>query len=198
MKRNYSMANNPVTEKELRFNVRIALPPPNSNAPAGVGSTYVFNLKKGDIVKLAGPFGDFRIKKSDREMVYLGGGAGMAPLRSQLSYLFETEKTKRKVSFWYGARTSAEIYYDQYFNTLQQANGNFSFHLALSEPTLGENWIGHTGFVHEVLQNEYLKSHKNPQDIEYYLCGPPAMITAGLKMLDTLGVPTEMISFDEF
>ena len=198
LKRNYSMATNPATEKQLKFNVRMALPPAGKNVSAGAGSTYVFNLKPADEVKIAGPFGDFQIKTTEREMVYLGGGAGMAPMRSHLSYLFETEKTKRKVSFWYGARSKSELYYHEYFEKLQDLNNNFSFHVALSEPKVEEHWTGQVGFIPEVLYQEYLKNHTNPAEVEYYLCGPPAMIKAGLEMLDRLGIPKEMISHDEF
>jgi MocE subfamily Rieske [2Fe-2S] domain protein len=197
-KRNYSMATNPAIDSNLKFNVRIALPPAESKFNAGVGSSYVFNLKPGDEVQLTGPFGDFRIKKSDNEMVYLGGGAGMAPLRSHLSYLLETEKTVRKVSFWYGARSVEEIFYEDYFIKLEQEHGNFSFHLALSEIREQDNWNGHVGFIHEVLLAEYLSKHENPQKIEYYLCGPPAMISAGMNMLKKLDVSEDFISFDEF
>jgi Na(+)-translocating NADH:ubiquinone oxidoreductase F subunit len=192
------MATNPETEKQLKLNVRMALPPAGKNVSAGVGSTYVFNLKPGEEVKIAGPFGDFQIKTTEREMVYLGGGAGMAPMRSHLSYLFETEKTKRKVSFWYGARSKSELYYHEYFEKLQDLNNNFSFYVALSEPKVEEHWTGQVGFIPDVLYQEYLKNHTNPAKVEYYLCGPPAMIKAGLEMLDRLGIPKEMISHDEF
>ena len=196
-KRNYSMASNPL-DSNLKFNVRIALPPAESKVSAGVGSSYVFNLKPGDKVQLTGPFGDFLIKKTDNEMVYLGGGAGMAPLRSHVSYLLETEKTNRKISFWYGARSVGEVFYDDYFTRLEQENVNFSFHPALSEIKEKEKWNGHVGFIHEVLLTEYLSKHENPQKIEYYLCGPPAMIRAGLDMLKKLGVGEDFIAFDEF
>lgn len=197
-KRNYSMATNPAIDSNLKFNVRIALPPAESKLSAGVGSSYLFNLKPGDEVQLTVPFGYFLIKKSDHEMVYLGGGAGMAPLRSHLSYLLETEKTIRKVSFWYGARSVEEIFYDDYFNKLEQEHGNFSFHLALSETRKQDHWNGHVGFIHEVLLAEYLSKHENPHNIEYYLCGPPAMISAGMNMLKKLDVGEDFISFDEF
>ena len=197
-KRNYSMATNPAIDSTLKFNLRIALPPAESKVSAGVGSSYVFNLRPGDEVQLTGPFGDFLIKKSDREMVYLGGGAGMAPLRSHLSYLFETERTGRKVSFWYGARSVEDIFYDDYFVKLEQEHRNFSFHPALSEIREQVTWNGHVGFIHEVLLAEYLSKHENPQEIEYYLCGPPAMIRAGMDMLKNLGVGDDFISFDEF
>ncbi len=198
LKRNYSMATNPATEKQLKFNVRIALPPERKDVPAGSGSSYVFNLRPGDGVKLAGPYGDFTIKPTKKEMVYLGGGAGMAPLRSHLAYLFETEETKRKVSYWYGARTKADLYYLDFFESLQNEHKNFSFHIALSEPRVDEDWDGHTGFIHDVLYREYLKNHPNPNNVEYYLCGPPAMIKAGMEMLGTLEVSQDQIAWDEF
>ena len=198
LKRNYSLASNPANETQLRLNVRMALPPSGENVPAGAGSTYAFNLKPGDEVKLSGPLGNFLIRPTQREMVYLGGGAGMAPIRSHLAYLFETEKTKRKVSFWYGARTARELYYSQYFEKIQEEHGNFSFHMALSEPNVEDNWNGQTGFIHDVLYQEYLKNHENPKDIEYYLCGPPAMIKSGLEMLARIGVQEGMIAYDEF
>jgi Na+-transporting NADH:ubiquinone oxidoreductase subunit F len=198
VKRNYSMATNPANEKLLKFNVRIALPPAGENLPAGAGSSWVFNLKKGDEVSLTGPHGDFYIKPTMREMVYLGGGAGMAPLRSHLAYLFETEKTTRKVTYWYGARSKTEIYYQEYFEQLMHDHSNFSFHVALSEPKTEDYWNGHIGFIHEVLHREYLKDHNNPGEVEYYLCGPPSMIKAGLKMLEMIGVSEDMIAYDEF
>lgn len=197
-KRNYSMATNPKTEKQLRFNVRISLPPADNHVSAGLGSSYVFNLKPGDEITATGPFGDFHIKQSNREMIYLGGGAGMAPLRSHLSYLFETEKTTRKVSFWYGVRTVNDLFYEEYFGDLEEKHDNFSFHIALSELNGQDNWKGHAGFIHEVLLNEYLKNHPKPQDVDYYLCGPPAMIKAGLAMLKGLGVDEELVAYDEF
>jgi Na+-transporting NADH:ubiquinone oxidoreductase subunit F len=197
-KRNYSMANNPATEPELRFNVRLALPPAGSFVPPGAGSSYMFNLKPEDEVRLSGPYGDFLLKKSDREMIFLGGGAGMAPLRSHLSYLFETEKTKRKVSFWYGARSFSDLFYTEYFEKLEKEHPNFSFHTALSEPKAEDIWKGQVGFIHSYLHAYYLSSHSRPGEVEYYLCGPPAMIKASLEMLKSLGVSDEMIAFDEF
>lgn len=198
LKRNYSLATNPINEKQLKFNVRIKLPPSGKNVPAGPGSSYVFNLKQGDEVKLIGPFGNFMIKDTNKEMVYIGGGAGMAPLRSHLAYLFETLKTKRKISYWYGARSQSELFYVKYFEKLQNENENFGFQVALSEPEAEDNWYGHIGFIHEVLYLEYLKNHQNPVDVEYYLCGPPEMIKAGLKMLKELKVQQKNISYDEF
>jgi len=197
-KRNYSMASNPAAEPNLKFNIRIALPPGGKDLYAGAGSSYVFGLKKGDNVKLCGPFGDFLIKKSDCEMIYLGGGAGMAPIRSHLSYMLETEKVKRKISFWYGARTLSDLFYKEYFEELEQMHPDFSFHLSLSEMTQSEIWQGYKGFVHQHLYESYLKGHPQPGNIEYYLCGPPPMIKASLKMLEDLGVKKDQISFDEF
>lgn len=197
-KRNYSLATNPETDKNLKFNIRISLSPEAKSTSAGIGSSYVFGLKPGEVVKLTGPFGDFRITESGREMVYLGGGAGMSPLRSHLSYLFEKVKTNRIVSFWYGARSVNDIFYDDYFSKLEQENSNFTFRVALSEPDDQSQWNGSTGFIHEVLLKEYLREHENPHEIDYYLCGPPAMIKAVLNMLRNLGVPDSQISYDEF
>ncbi len=198
LKRNYSMANNPATEKQLKFNVRITLPPAGKSVSAGPGSSYAFNLKPGDKIKFTGPYGDFKIKPGAREMIYVGGGAGMAPLRSHLAHLFETEKTNRKVSYWYGARSKSELFYDKYFQKLQAEHQNFSFHIAYSEPKPGENGNGYVGFIHEVLYKSYLKNHKNPKNVEYYLCGPPDMIKAALKMLNGMDIPKHLIAYDEF
>lgn len=195
---NYSLASNQQTEKTLRFNVRIATPPPGQACAPGVGSSYVFNLKAGDVVTAIGPFGDFHIKPTQREMVYIGGGAGMAPLRSHLSHLFETEKTARKVSFWYGARSRQEIFYEDYFAKLAQEHPNFAFHLALSAPLPEDNWTNHLGFIHEVVLEKYLRDHPNPKAVEFYLCGPPMMIKACTRMLTELGVPANYIAYDEF
>lgn len=195
---NYSLASNQQTERILRFNVRIATPPPGQDCPPGVGSAYVFNLKPGDTVTAIGSFGDFHIKPTQREMVYIGGGAGMAPLRSHLSHLFETEKTARKVSFWYGARSRQEIYYNEYFDQLSREHSNFNFNLALSSPLSEDAWKGLEGFIHEVVLERHLKDHPNPKAVEYYLCGPPMMVKACTKMLADLGVPANQIAYDEF
>lgn len=195
---NYSLASNSKTEKQLRFNVRIATPPPGQDCPPGVGSSYVFGLKPGDLVTAIGPFGDFHIKPTQREMVYIGGGAGMAPLRAHLAQLFENEKTPRKVSYWYGARSKQEVFYGDYFEKLAQKFGNFSFHLALSEPQPEDGWSGLTGFIHEVVLRSYLVTHQNPKAVEYYLCGPPMMIKACTRMLGALGIEGQQIAFDEF
>jgi Na+-transporting NADH:ubiquinone oxidoreductase subunit F len=195
---NYSLASNQEHESVLRFNVRIATPPPGQDCPPGVGSSYVFSLKPGDNVTAIGPFGSFHIKPTQKEMVYIGGGAGMAPLRAHLTHLFETEKTHRKVSFWYGARSKQEIYYEDYFSELAAKHPNFSFHIALSSPLPEDACTGRTGFIHQVVFDDYLANHRNPALVEYYLCGPPMMIKAATNMLAELDVPTDHISFDEF
>jgi Na+-transporting NADH:ubiquinone oxidoreductase subunit F len=195
---NYSIASNQHTEGTLRFNIRIATPPPGQDCGPGVGSSYMFSLKPGDILTAVGPFGDFHIKPTQREMVYIGGGAGMAPLRAHLSHLLETERTARRVSFWYGARSRQEIFYQDYFEELAASHSNFSFHLALSSPLPEDSWDGHKGFIHEVLLQEYLRAHTNAKAAEYYLCGPPMMIKACTKMLAELGVPDNHIAYDEF
>jgi Na+-transporting NADH:ubiquinone oxidoreductase subunit F len=195
---NYSLAANPRTERQLRFNVRIATPPPGQDCAPGAGSSYVFSLKPGDTVYAIGPFGDFHIKPTQHEMVYIGGGAGMAPLRAHLSHLLETENTARKVSFWYGARSRQEIFYEDYFRELEARHPNFSFHLALSSPLDEDKWTGHSGFIHEVVLEKHLREHPNPETAEYYLCGPPMMIKACNRMLADLGVPERQIAYDEF
>jgi len=195
---NYSLASNGITERQLKFNVRIATPPPGQDCPPGVGSSYVFNLKPGDEVTAIGSFGDFHIKPTQKEMIYIGGGAGMAPLRAHLSQLLENEKTHRKISFWYGARSKQEIFYEDYFENLAEEHANFDFHTALSEPLDEDNWTGHTGFIHEVVLTQYLENHPNPKAVEFYLCGPPMMIKACNKMLKDLGVTEEQIAYDEF
>lgn len=195
---NYSLASNQAVERVLRFNVRIATPPPGQDCPPGSGSSYVFNLKQGDTVTASGPFGDFHIKPSKKEMVYIGGGAGMAPLRAHLSHLFETEKSARKVSFWYGARSAQELYYQEYFEELSRNHSNFRFHSALSAPLPEEQWTGLTGFIHEVVLDNYLANHPNIRGVEFYLCGPPMMIKACTKMLHSLSVSDEQIAYDAF
>ena len=197
-RRNYSLASNPEKDKVLKFNIRIALPPMGINCYAGIGSSYVFNLKPGDLVKASGPFGNFHINDSDREMVFVGGGAGMAPLRSQISWLLDSHESKRKLSFWYGARSAKELFYEDYFRKLDEACENFSFHVALSES--GENMQQEYqgGFIHEVLDKEYLSKRENIRENEYYLCGPPAMIEALRELLQKYMVPESQIRFDEF
>jgi len=195
---NYSVASNLATERTLRFNVRIATPPPGQDCPPGVGSAYVFSLKPGDEVTAIGPFGDFHPKPTQREMVYIGGGAGMAPIRAHLSWLLETEQTERRVSFWYGARSAQEIFYQDYFEKLAATHPHFAFQLALSSPLPEDAWTGPTGFIHDVVLDQYLRSHTHPKTVEYYLCGPPMMIRACTRMLADLGVPAHQIAYDEF
>ncbi len=194
---NYSLAN-ARHEPVLRFNVRIATPPPGQDCPPGAGSAYMFNLRVGDVISAIGPFGDFHLKPTQREMVYIGGGAGMGPLRAHLAQLLETDHTQRKVGFWYGARSKQELFYEDYFRGLEAANRNFSFHVALSSPLPEDHWTGSTGFIHEIVLEEYLRRHPDPKAVEYYLCGPPMMIKAVTKMLADLGVPALQIAFDEF
>jgi Na+-transporting NADH:ubiquinone oxidoreductase subunit F len=195
---NYSLASNQSTERTLRFNVRIATPPPGQDCPPGIGSAYVFSLQPGDVLTAIGPFGDFHLKPTQKEAVYIGGGAGMAPLRAHLSHLFDTEHTARRVSFWYGARSKQELFYEEVFSDLAETNPNFSFHLALSSPLPEDAWTGHTGFIHEVVLQQYLRDHPNPKAVEYYLCGPPMMIKACTRMLASLGIPDSQIAYDEF
>jgi len=195
---NYSLAGNPQLERLLRFNIRIATPPPGQDCPPGVGSSYMFGLKPGDILTAIGPFGDFHIKPTRKEIVYIGGGAGMAPIRAHISHLLETEKSARRISYWYGARSKQEIFYQEYFSDLAAQHPNFQFHLALSAPLPEDEWTGHTGFIHEVMLENHLASHEHPESIEFYLCGPPMMIKACTKMLAGLGVKDEQIAFDEF
>ena len=196
--RAYSMANHPAEGNIVMLNVRIATPPPKKDVPPGIASSYIFNLKPGDEVDVSGPYGEFFIKDTDREMVYIGGGAGMAPLRSHIFHLFHTLKTGRKVSYWYGARSLREVFYEEHFREIEKQFPNFSFHLALSDPLPEDKWEGPTGFIHEVVLNEYLDKHEDPSEIEYYLCGPPLMLSAVQKMLYDLGVEKEMIAFDDF
>ena len=198
--RAYSMANHPAEGNRVMLNVRIATPPPAlwNEAPPGLASSYIFNLKPGDKVTISGPYGEFFIKDTKREMVYIGGGAGMAPMRSHLFHLFQTLKTGRKVSFWYGARSVREMFYDEHFKEIENKFPNFSYNVALSEPMEEDNWSGHTGFIHQVLHDEYLENHEDPTEIEYYMCGPPPMINACDGMLDSLGVDKEMIAYDSF
>jgi Na+-transporting NADH:ubiquinone oxidoreductase subunit F len=198
VRRNYSMASNPAGDKLLKFNIRLSLPPAGQNYSAGVGSTFVFNLKEGDIVNLVGPFGGFHITDSGNEMVYIGGGAGMAPIKSHISYLFDTLGTKRKVSYWYGARSKSELFYVDYFENLKRKYPNFDFRIALSEPRETDKWDSHTGFIHQVVKDEYLVKIENIEDLQFYLCGPPAMTEAALKMLRELNVTDRQIRFDEF
>ena len=198
--RAYSMANHPAEGNIIMLNVRIATPPPAlwNDAPPGIASSYMFNLKAGDKVTISGPYGDFFIKGTDREMVYIGGGAGMAPMRSHLFHLFYTLETGRKVSFWYGARSKREMFYDDDFKAIQEKYPNFSYNVALSDPMPADNWEGYKGFIHQVLLDNYLDEHEDSTEIEYYMCGPPMMIDAAENMLYNLGVESEMIAFDKF
>ena len=178
----------------------IASPPPRApeGTPPGKVSSYIFNCKPGDKVTISGAFGEFFIQETEREMVYVGGGAGMAPLRSHLYHLFHTLKTGRKVSYWYGARNPNEVFYEDHFLAIEKEFPNFKFHIAMSDPRPEDNWEGYVGFIHQVVHDEYLKEHPAPEDVEYYMCGPPMMLQAVLGMLDGLGVEEEMIRFDEF
>lgn len=197
--RAYSMGNHPAEGNRVMLNVRIATPPPKMpDIKPGIASTYIFNLKPGDKVWISGPFGEFFAKDTDKEMVYIGGGAGMAPLRSHIMDLFHTKRTTRKVSYWYGARSMREMFYEQDFRDIEKEFPNFSFHVALSEPLPEDNWTGAKGFIHQVLLENYLKNHPDPSEVEYYMCGPPPMIAAVNKMLYDLGVEKEQIAYDEF
>lgn len=202
--RAYSMANHPAEGNIVMLNIRIATPPWDrtkgafANVNPGVCSSYIFSRKPGDKVTVSGPYGEFFIKDTEREMLYIGGGAGMAPLRSHIFHLFHTLKTKRKVTYWYGARSKREIFYEEHFRDIEKKFPNFKFHIALSEPAPEDNWNGYTGFIHQVVQDEYLSKHEEPEEIEYYLCGPPMMNDAVQKMLYDLGVPDEMVDFDDF
>jgi Na(+)-translocating NADH:ubiquinone oxidoreductase F subunit len=195
---NYSIASNPAMDEYLRFNVRIATPPPGQECSPGVGSSYLFQLKPGDSVTASGPYGDFHIRPTLREMVYIGGGAGMAPIRSHLSHLLEIEHSARRISYWYGARSGQELFYEDYFRNLEKKHSNFTFHPALSSPLEGESWDGYRGFIHDVVREQLLKSHHHPAAVEYYLCGPPMMMKATSRMLSEFGVPVSQITFDEF
>ncbi|MED5475219.1 MAG: NADH:ubiquinone reductase (Na(+)-transporting) subunit F [Candidatus Neomarinimicrobiota bacterium] len=197
--RAYSMANHPAEGNIIMLNVRIAHPPPQKwDAPPGVASSYIYNLKPGDNAVVSGPYGDFFIKDTEREMVYIGGGAGMAPMRSHIFHLFHTLKTGRKVSYWYGARSKREMFYDEEFKDIENNFPNFSYNVALSDPLPEDNWDSHKGFIHQVLHDSYLDKHEDPTEIEYYICGPPMMLDACSKMLDSLGVEKEMIDYDDF
>ena len=198
--RAYSMANWPGEEGIIRLNVRIASPPPRApeGTPPGKVSSYIFNLKPGDKCTISGPYGEFFIKDTNAEMVYIGGGAGMAPLRSHIFQLFKGLKTDRKVSYWYGGRSKRELFYIDEFRQIEKDFPNFQFNIALSDPLPEDNWDGYKGFIHQVLLDNYLKDHPAPEDIEYYICGPPMMLQAVLKTLDDLGVEPENIMFDDF
>ena len=196
--RAYSMANYPEEKGVIKFNIRIATPPPGSDFPPGKMSSYVFGLKPGDKVKVFGPYGEFFAKDTDAEMVFIGGGAGMAPMRSHIFDQLRRLNSKRKISFWYGARSLREMFYEDDYNTLAAENDNFDWHVALSDPQPEDNWTGMTGFIHNVVLENYLKNHPAPEDCEYYMCGPPMMNAAVVKMLKDLGVEDENIALDEF
>jgi Na+-transporting NADH:ubiquinone oxidoreductase subunit F len=196
--RAYSMANHPAEGNIVMLNVRIATPPPNMNVPPGIASSYIFNLKPGDKVWISGPYGEFHIQDTQREMIYVGGGAGMAPLRSHIFHLFHTLRTGRKVSYWYGARSLREVFYEDEFRAIEKEFPNFTFNLALSDPLPQDNWTGLRGFIHNVVINEYLKKHDAPEDCEFYFCGPPMMLKSVRKMCDDFGVPSENVRYDDF
>ncbi len=198
--RAYSMANYPEENDIIMLNVRIATPPPQlqGKVPTGVMSSYIFNLKPGDRVKVSGPYGEFLARETGHEMVFIGGGAGMAPMRSHIFDQLKRLKSKRKISFWYGARSLREAFYREEFDELDASHENFSWHLALSEPLPEDNWTGLTGFIHNVLYENYLKDHPAPEDCEYYLCGPPMMNAAITRLLEELGVEKENVLFDDF
>ncbi|MEE4258985.1 MAG: NADH:ubiquinone reductase (Na(+)-transporting) subunit F [Bacteroidales bacterium] len=203
--RAYSMANHPAEGNIVMLNIRIATPPWDRkkngfmNVNPGICSSFIFSRKPGDKVTISGPYGEFFIKNTEREMMFIGGGAGMAPMRSHIFDLYETKKTDRKSTFWYGGRSLRELFYMDDFEKIEKENPkNFKFEVALSEPLEEDNWKGYTGFIHQVIYDNYLKNHPEPEEIEYYLCGPPMMNSAVQKMLDDLGVPEEMIAFDDF
>ena len=197
--RAYSMANHPGENRSIVLNVRIALPPPDAKeVPPGIVSSWLFSLKTGASVEVTGPFGHFFVEDSDKEAVFIGGGAGMAPLHAQILDFLEVRKSKRKISFWYGARSRRELFYTDVFERLDSKHDNFSWHVALSAPEAEDDWKGRTGFIHKVVNDHFLSNHPGPEDCEYYLCGPPLMVKAVLSMLDDLGVEAENIHYDDF
>ena len=202
--RAYSMANHPSENHIVMLNVRIATPPFNrkkgrmEKVNPGVASSSIYSLKPGDEVMVSGPYGEFFVQDTDNEMMFIGGGAGMAPMRSHIFDQFKNLHTQRKTTFWYGGRSRKELFYINDFQQIADNNGNFEFHVALSDPQPDDHWNGYTGFIHQVIFDNYLKKHPAPEDIEYYICGPPMMLQAVLKMLDSLGVPPEMIHYDDF
>ncbi|MEJ5303830.1 MAG: NADH:ubiquinone reductase (Na(+)-transporting) subunit F [Bacteroidales bacterium] len=202
--RAYSMANHPAEKNIIMLNVRIATPPFDRKTGGfmkvnpGICSSYIFSRKPGDKVTISGPYGEFHVKETNREMMFIGGGAGMAPMRSHIFDQFLTKRTTRKATFWYGGRSLRELFYVEDFRRIEAEFPNFKFHIALSEPKPEDNWTGYTGFIHQVIMDNYLKNHPEPEEIEYYLCGPPLMNQAVLKMLDDFGVPPENIAFDDF
>ena len=198
--RAYSMANYPLEKGLVKLNVRVATPPPglDKKIPPGIVSSWIFNLKAEDTVTISGPYGEFFARETNNEMVFIGGGAGMAPMRAHIFDQLLRLKSQRKMTFWYGARSLKEVFYQQDFDELAAANSNFEWNVALSEPQPEDNWTGYKGFIHRVLYDQYLRKHAAPEDCEYYLCGPPMMNSAVLKMLDDLGVPKENILLDDF
>jgi len=202
--RAYSMANHPAEGNIVMLNIRIATPPWDvshgrfKSVNPGICSSYIFSRKPGDKVMVSGPYGEFFIKETKNEMIYVGGGAGMAPMRSHIFHLFHTLKTNRKVSYWYGARSKREIFYEDHFRAIEKDFPNFTFNIALSEPAEEDKWEGPVGFIHQVLYDNYLRYHEEPEEIEYYMCGPPMMNSAVSNLLYDMGVPDEMIDFDDF
>ncbi|NJN47431.1 MAG: NADH:ubiquinone reductase (Na(+)-transporting) subunit F [Candidatus Competibacteraceae bacterium] len=197
--RAYSMASYPEEKTVVLLNVRVATPPPGQpDAPPGIMSSFIFGLKPGDKVTVSGPFGEFFARETDNEMVFIGGGAGMAPMRSHIFDQLKRLKSQRRMTFWYGARSFREMFYVEDFDALQAQNPNFKWHVGLSDPQPEDNWTGYTGFIHEVLYEHYLKDHPAPEDCEYYLCGPPVMNVAVIKMLEDIGVERENIMLDDF
>jgi len=200
----YSVANHPALDNIIMLNVRVATPPWDRKSNAflkvnpGICSSYIFSLKPGDKVMVSGPYGEFHIKDTQKEMMFIGGGAGMAPMRSHIFDQFETKKTSRKATFWYGGRSLRELFYVEDFKRIESQHPNFTFNIALSEPKPEDNWTGYTGFIHQVILDNYLSKHSDPEEIEYYLCGPPQMNDAVQKMLDEIGVPPENVAFDDF
>jgi Na+-transporting NADH:ubiquinone oxidoreductase subunit F len=202
--RAYSMANHPAENNIIMLNIRIATPPWDRakgafmDVNSGICSSFIFSRKPGDKVDISGPYGEFFIRETKNEMMFIGGGAGMAPMRSHIFDQYKTQRTDRKATYWYGARSRREVFYEQDFTEIKDEFNNFDFTIALSEPKAEDNWQGKTGFIHQVIYDEYLSKHESPEDIEYYLCGPPMMISAVKKMLYDLGVPDENVMFDDF
>jgi Na+-transporting NADH:ubiquinone oxidoreductase subunit F len=196
--RAYSMANYPEEKGIVKLNIRVATPPPGKDVNPGVGSSYIFNLKPGDKVTISGPYGEFYAQDTDREMCFIGGGAGMAPMRSHIFDQLKRIKSKRKMTYWYGARSKREMFYDEEFKALEEKNPNFKYNVALSDPLPEDNWKSYVGFIHQVLRDEYLLKHDDPTEIEYYICGPPMMLDCMRDMLHDLGVEQDMIAYDDF
>jgi Na+-transporting NADH:ubiquinone oxidoreductase subunit F len=196
--RAYSMASHPAETGKIMLNIRIALPPPGMAVPPGVVSSWLFSLKPGDAVDVRGPYGHFAVEPGTHELVFIGGGAGMAPLRAQILDLLDTQRSTRRMSYWYGARSRRELYYTELFEELQSEHENFDWHPALSAPEKSDAWDGATGFIHQVAYDQYLQRHPAPETCDYYLCGPPLMVQSVLAMLDELGVAPESIHYDDF